>query len=218
MRCLVALSLLLNCLPFYAQAKPAPAIIAARQPEVIQLGKMLYRVDLSEPDWKQQIIFPCPAFIHHAFAKFEARDVALRNETYLAIFNLEKSPARSIERPWEGGVILLRLHHEPDGKSMLDENNLVSVFNQMLRGEVISGKGGGDRLQAAKCFAAMTGEVLAEGIPDSQGDLPFNVIFMGLVSPSDSTRTLRIKFAGDGSIQEASIRIERPSRTSLGKP
>jgi hypothetical protein len=95
------------------------SLIESRQTELRQLARMLYGVRLDRGTWEHHAMPVCPVFSHHLFARYDLLIGDRLAESFLAVYALDRGPATSMQRPWEGGIVLVPLYgahggsHEP---------------------------------------------------------------------------------------------------------
>jgi hypothetical protein len=190
-------------------------IVDARQPEVARLGDLFYRVNLDGPQWTRKPLTPCAAWTHHAFALFSAKDPATQGSPFLAVYSLDHPKAKSLDRPWEGGVILVRLDNLGRGQPAIDESTQVTLFNRILaeeRAKATSSTPQIDPQTIASCYLRMTGEKQKENItadPKRFAGYRVDSMLIPVQAAPATTRTQFLRFDNTGLV-EATI-FTRPS-------
>jgi hypothetical protein len=121
----------------YGQDAAANGLIEARQAEVGRLG-VLYGISLNVGAWTHQQVAVCPAFTHHVFARYDQRGSGGATASFIAIYDLDTGPAKSLNRPWEGGIALLPLYgvHWGEKSFPIERKETMNVFNRVWADEL----------------------------------------------------------------------------------
>ena len=203
---------------FFAPAQTPQSsedFIASRRGELTQYGKLLFRIDLSDSHWMRRTLQGCASFPHQAFVVYE-RAIPTGTDRFLVIYNLNSPPAKSEDRPWQGGISAIPLDSgwgSANG-ARPDEALLMTLFNRVLAEERRSALQT-SKLQASQpiawCFLSLAGE---EALPstdhsvkreDEDANLPLSGIIVPVRSSGRLKRFQVLSFDRRGFLEAASI-------------
>ena len=210
---------LLWCAFAAAQNGPSPAqFIASRQTEVERLAKALFSTQLNDGTWARHELPSCVQLPHHAFARFDETPASGPSAHFLAIYDLSKAPARPADKPWRGGILLLRVHPPSQNHvgSVPAEASFIEAFNRVLQQErAAQPQGTPDNFATANCFLRIAGnEPMApdpkNGLPETQDATatPIVAVVLPLKGDAGFLRSQYVKFDERGLITEAGIDVQ----------
>ncbi len=202
-------------------ATPVKALVDSRQAEVERLAVMLYGFHMDQAGWMHRPVDVCPAFSHHAFARYDRTDRGGVVESVIAVYTLDTGPTRSMSKPWQGGIVLLPLFGtgHGDGTPAIESPATMTVFNHVWADEVRrAGQGstfpGLSWEGLADCYVRLGNEQLtvneasasAAPLPaiDLKGERVENEL-IPLASSGDKSRNLRLQFDKSGLITGAEV-------------
>ncbi|WP_263378237.1 hypothetical protein [Granulicella paludicola] len=202
--------------PAFAQTNAtSDHFIQARQAEVEKIAESLYSTHL-DSRWTLHTVGSCGSFTHHAFASFVTSTP--KGARFVAIYDLDHAAARSADRPWEGGVRLLRVSELPGNQDEADlvQNALLGAFNHAVLEEKTTRGREMDPADEAVCLLLLAGESLqttdAARDPDAlRSTKPVKVssILIPLAASAGTSRTASVLFNPDGTIAAASLLVRR---------
>jgi hypothetical protein len=191
----------------------ATAAVEARQAEVVQVGRQIYRINLGDPGWTHTVVPICPAFRHHVFARYD-RMAHGKQESYLAVFPLDVPGAPPTDKPWRGGIVLVNLHS--DQTPLAERASTILTFNHIWSYEFThSGQfeafPGLSWSGFAQCYARFAGEApdtvdVAE--PEESIDMKSlhpQRIRLPLQHTGRQSRSMNIELEPDGLLKQVAI-------------
>ena len=197
---------------------PQDDFITSRQAELRQYGKSLFHVDFGDGKWTYRTLQVCSSFPHHAFSLFE-RPSTSGADRFLVTYNLESPPAKSKDRPWQGGIVAAPLSSAwgTSSGARPDEVNLLPLFNHLLAEErhQLSGAVEWGSPEVAACFAAIAGEEALPplGASDARKSfeppLPISSISFQVRSSGAIKRSQLVLFDKRGFIEKAEVQLEQ---------
>jgi hypothetical protein len=186
---------------------------------------MLYGFRMDQAGWTHRPVDVCPAFSHHAFARYDRMDRGGLVESVIAVYTLDTGPARSMSKPWQGGIVLLPLFGtgHGDGTPVIESPATMTVFNHVWADELRrAGQGstfpGLSWEGLADCYVRLGNEqpvvnqTPASGIPEPAIDLKSGRIdgeLIPLASSGNKSRSLHLQFDTNGLITEAEVTESR---------
>ena len=211
----LVLGVVFSVLPGFAQEPGSgSALIESRQAEVRQLGMMLYGINLDRGSWVHQQAPICPAFSHHVFARYDRRTSAGVDYSFMAIYNVDIPPAKSLMRPWQGGIVLVPLVGPGPA---VERAGTITTFNHVWSDE-LQRSGHPDSFPGitwgglADCYLALANEqrgprVETGPVDDPSGidlkKLPVHSVLVPLQPIGPRSRSVSIEFDGHGLITSA---------------
>ncbi len=219
MRILLKSSIVCTLFLFFglqAQSLDSNTFMTARQAELERYGRLLFNVDFADGHWTHRPLSGCSLFTHHAFAVYE-RTERSSTDRFLVIYNLNTPPARSMDRPWEGGIVAAHLGSEwgTSSGTRPDEAELIVFFNRVLADErhtLHSTSALPASAELADCFTELAGEFNMRNKPSDQANVsasgpPISNIVSPIKSSSAMKRFQVIHFDRHGLIEDAHVSV-----------
>ena len=199
-----------------AQNASAPeSFIQARQPEVEKLAESLYSTHLDSRRWPRHVVEQCSSFTHHGFASFDA--ASPQGVRFVAIYDLDHAAARSEEKPWEGGVKLLRLKSAAATETESElAPALIAAFNRALVEEKAARGKEMSPADEAICLIRLAGDKpdVSSSTTDAAGTgstepVKVTSLLLPLQGSAGTLRTAAVGFASDETISTASLMVRQ---------
>jgi hypothetical protein len=149
---------------------PGSALVASREAETTQLGRLIYRVRFDDGSWTHQQVDVCPAFTHYSFARYTQKTPDSDNPFFLAVYALDSSPARTLGKPWQGGILLLDGGglRKRKARPLAEQKETMRVFNRIWEDEL-------SRSAKPGTFPTLSWSALADCYANFAGLQPRNI-------------------------------------------
>ena len=211
----------LSCTLAFAQTALPADFMASRQAEVERQAETLYATRLDDGRWTRHDIQQCGAFKHHLFARFDSTPTKGVTTTFAVIYDLDRPPAQSTDKPWQGGTKLLRVSSSPKDQQDTNpsEDALIFAFNRAVAQENATTStqkpSEMDQLEIARCFVSVSGNepVTTPSAKDSsekdtQPPVKISSILIPLIGTPELKRMEYVDFDQKGSITRVGVLVQ----------
>ena len=134
----MAFSLLLSVTAAAQSFISGDALIDSRQAEVAQLALLNYNFKIAPGAWTHHQVSLCPTFNDLVFARYEHTNKDGSLAAFFAIYTPGIPPAKSPDKPWQGGILLLPLYgiFPKEQDPVLSRKETRTTFNHLWANEL----------------------------------------------------------------------------------